>query len=164
MSETPDPGRASKALDDADAPAWHKRFAARCNNRAWDLASRDRTPAEDRELLDVAHASAWHWAQVGSELNRMRATLLLAAVHAELGMGASALALAREMHGYFAARDTDDWELAMVHAIDAHAAHAAGLLDEHRQAHQRAVAALAAIADAEDRAVVAVTFGRVPAP
>ena len=164
MSETSEPGRATKALDDADAQAWHKRFAARCNNRAWDLASRDRTPAEDRELLDLAHASAWHWAQVGTELNRMRATLLLAAVHAELGMGASALALAREMHGYFTARATDDWELAMMHTIDAHAAHAAGLVAEHRQAHQRAAAALAAIADDEDRAVVALTFGRVPAP
>jgi hypothetical protein len=164
MSETSEPGRASKTLDEADAPAWHKRFAARSNNRAWELASRDRTPAEDRELLDLAHASAWHWAQVGTELNRMRATLLLAAVHAELGMGASALALAREMHGYFAARATDDWELAMMHAIDAHAAHAAGLVAEHRQAYQRAAAALAAIADDEDRAVVALTFDRVPTP
>jgi hypothetical protein len=31
-------------------------------------------------MLDAAHASAWHWAKVGSELNRMRATLLLAEV------------------------------------------------------------------------------------
>ena len=86
MSETPDPGRATKRSTTPMRP-WHKRFAARCNNRAWDLASRERTPAEDREMLDAAHASAWHWAQVGSELNRMRATMLLADVHAELGMG-----------------------------------------------------------------------------
>jgi hypothetical protein len=164
MSETPDTSRAAKTLDDADAPAWHKRFAARRNNRAWDLSCRDRTPAEDRELLDLAHASAWHWAQVGSELNRMRATTLLAVVHAELGMGASALAFAREAHDYFVARDTDDWELAMMYAIDAYAAHAAGLVAEHRQSYQRADAALAAIADDKDREVVALTFGRVPTP
>jgi hypothetical protein len=79
-------------------------------------------------------------------------------------MGPSALALAREMRAGFAGRASDDWELAMMHAIDAHAAHAAGLSAEHGEAYRRAAAALAAIANAEDRAIVGETFRRVPAP
>jgi hypothetical protein len=94
----------------------------------------------------------------------MRATMLLAAAHAELAMGASALALAREMRAWFSARASDDWELALMHAIDAHAAHAAGLSAAHAEAHRHAAAALAAIANDEDRAIVAETLRRVPAP
>jgi hypothetical protein len=70
-----------------EATAWHRRFAAAGNNRAWDLSVQSRNPAEDHEMLNAAHASAWHWTTVGSELHRMRATMLLAEVHALLGSG-----------------------------------------------------------------------------
>ena len=73
-----------------DITTWHKRFTVETNNRAWDLAIQPRTPAQDREMLDAAHASAWHWSAIGTELNRMRATMLLAEVHAVLGHGVSA--------------------------------------------------------------------------
>ena len=149
---------------DTDADAWHRRFAASCNNRAWDLSLGARGAAEDREMLDAAHASAWHWARVGSELNRMRATMLLAEVHALLGMGASALAYAGEMRAWFLGRETADWEVAFAHAVFAHAAHAAGRSPEHHDAYAQAEAALAAIADEEDRAIVAATFRLIPPP
>ena len=148
----------------ADADASHKRFAAACNNRAWELSVRERSAADDREMLDAAHASAWHWARIGSELQRMRATMLLAEVHALLAMGTSALAYAAEMRAYFLGRETPDWEVALAHAVYAHAAHAAGRSAEHHDAYALAEAALAAIADDEDRAIVAATFRQIPAP
>ena len=147
-----------------EAAAWHKRFAMSCNNRAWDLAAAPRTAEQAREMLDAAHASAWHWGHVGTEQNRMRATMLLAEVHALAGHGASALVYAREMRSYFLGRDTPDWELAFTHAVCAHAAHAAGDTDEHRASYGMAAQALDAIADADDRAIVARTFEQVPAP
>ena len=149
---------------DGERAAWHKRFAAECNNRAWDLSTAERSPADDREMLDVAHAAAWHWGKVGTELNRMRATMLLAEVHALLGMGERALAHADEMRTYFLAHASPDWEIAFSHAIYAHAAHVAGRAAEHRDAYAQAEAALAAIADDEDRAIVAATFRHVPLP
>ena len=154
----------SEADEQDDIQRWHKRFAVDCNNRAWALSVQTRSAAEDREMLDAAHASAWHWAQIGSELNRMRAMMLVAEVHASLGMGASALALAESTRTYFLGRDTPDWEIACTHAVYAHAAHAAGRAAEHRDAHALASAALAAIADEEDRKVIAQTFDRVPRP
>ena len=54
---------------------WHRQTAILCNNRAWELAVQPRTESGDREMLDAAHTSAWHWALVGTELNRMRATM-----------------------------------------------------------------------------------------
>jgi hypothetical protein len=149
----------------SESQQWHRQIAMNCNNRAWALSVQPRTPVEDREMLDAAHASAYHWAQVGTELNRMRATMLLAEVHALLGHGRTAQAFASVMHSYFLGRgDTPDWELAFTHAICAHCAYAAGDTEAHRTAYREAVAALGAIADEEDRQVVAQTFQHVPVP
>jgi hypothetical protein len=155
-------------MPDAPAPeeltAWHRRFAAAANNRAWELSEQSRNAAEDQEMLNAAHASAWHWSRVGTELNRMRATMLLAEVHALLGLGHSALAYAEEMRAYFLGIQSPDWEVAFVHAIHAHAASAAGEREKHRASYAQAVAALDAVSSEQERAMVAVTFGHVPKP
>lgn len=146
-------------------PDWHKQVAMLCNNRAWSLSVQARSVAEDLEMLTAAHASAYHWGQVGTELHRMRATMLLAEVHALLGHGDTAYHLAVAMRRYFtASAETPDWELAFTHTIHAHCALAAGKDDVYRSAYAQAVAALAAIVDEEDRRIVFQTFAQVPAP
>ncbi len=55
-----------QTTEPADMVTWHKRFAIEANNRAWDLAIVPRTPTEDREMLDAAHSSAWHWSAIGT--------------------------------------------------------------------------------------------------
>ncbi len=154
----------STSPDDTQLEQWHRWFAAECNNRAWALTTRAHTQEDKRNLLDTAHASAFHWAAVGTELNRMRALMLLAHVHALVGHGPTALAYAREMQAYFAGRDTPDWELAFAHAILAQAAHAAGGAEKHAQAYSAARIAVEAIADPEDRKIVEETFSLVPQP
>jgi N-acetylglutamate synthase-like GNAT family acetyltransferase len=138
--------------------------AMQANNRAWELSTQDRSPAEDREMLDAGHAASWHWQRIGNELNRMRAAMLLAEVHAALRLGASALKYAEEMRAYFLAHGAPDWELAFTHLVHAHAAHAAGRYDEHRAAYAQAEAALNKIQDAEEREIVQRSFARVPRP
>lgn len=153
-----------KLPTDSDPKSWQRYFAIEANNRAWELAARARSAAEDREMLDAAHASAWHWEVAGTELHHMRAKMLLAEVHSLLGLGASALAYAREVRDYFLGRETPDWELAFTHTIHAHAAHAAGDEATHRSAYREAVDAIDAIADEEDRKIVRATFEQVPVP
>jgi len=151
--------------DDADLSAWHLYFAKMANNRAWQLSVEPRDAAGDREMLDAAHASAWHWQVVGSELHRMRSALLLAEVHAAIGHGETALWYARRVHDYFLGKaDTPDWEIAFAHLVYAHAAHAAGDLATYRKAYEEATRAVAAIADGEDRDIVLQSFRQVPAP
>jgi hypothetical protein len=147
-----------------DRMAWHRRFAAAANNRAWELSERTRSPAEDQEMLNAAYASAWHWAKVGTELNCMRATMLLAEVHALLGLGHSALAHAEGMRAYFLKAQCPDWELAFVHVVHAHAAAAAGESEKHRNSFALAVAALEGISNQEERRIVESTFRHVPRP
>jgi len=149
---------------DTDPKSWHRFFAIECNNRAWDLAARARDPHESFEMLNAAHGAAWHWAQVGTELNQQRAQMLLARVHTLLGFGPSALSLASEVRSYFVGRATPAWELAFAHAIYAHAAHVSGNPDAHRSAYQEALDAAALIAKEEDRKVFHETFVLIPTP
>lgn len=151
--------------EDTDPQTWSRYFAMETNNRAWQLAAEtSRTEAEAREMLDAAHASAYHWMQVGTELNHIRAKYLVAEVHALLGMGPSAAALAGEARGYFEYREAPDWELAYVDVIYAHAVAVAGDASTHRDAYARAERAVTAVADAEDRRIVEQTFAQVPKP
>jgi hypothetical protein len=46
----------SDAKAPEDAAAWHRRFAAAGNNRAWDLSVQSRSGEKDQEMLNAAHA------------------------------------------------------------------------------------------------------------
>ena len=147
------------------AEAWHRYFAIECNNQAWDLSVQVRDLEEDDAMLNAAHASAFHWAETGTELNQMRAGMLLAEVHALLGDGKSALAYASKMRDFFLNQDdTPDWEIAFTHVIYAHAAHGAGASEAHMNAYSEAQAALDAITDPADREIVQQTFDHVQSP
>jgi nicotinamide mononucleotide (NMN) deamidase PncC len=149
----------------ADSAAWQRYFAMQANNTAWQMCEQAQDARRIAELLDAAHASAWHWKAIGNEQNRMRATMLLAEAHALAGHGATALAYAREMRAYFLARpDTPDWEIAFAHTVHAHAAHAAGEHGEHGASYALAVGAIDAIASPKDREIVEQTFRQVPSP
>jgi len=149
----------------SDAASWHRYFAMDCNNRAWALAVQDRSAEEDVEMLNAAHASAYHWNLVGGEIHRMRAAMLLAEVHALVGLGESALDHADRMRDYFLdLEETPDWELAFVHTVHAHAAAVAGDAALHQASFEAAEQAIEDIADAEDRRIVLETFDQVPRP
>jgi hypothetical protein len=145
--------------------SWHRHFAAQANNRAWNLAEARGDAMLDHDLLNAAHAAAWHWSVVGTELHHMRATMLLAHVHALLGPGRTAWGYAESMRRAFLAwPETPDWELAFVHAIHAHAACVAGEHAAHAASWEEAQRCVEAIADPEDRAIVLKTWAQVPAP
>ena len=152
-----------KSPDDANPETWHRYFGATANNRAWELAEFGREQVDVDELLDAAHAAAWHWKVVGNELNRMRALMLLAQAHAMAGLSSSAVRHANRMRDYFLAKpSTPDWEVAFTHVVHAYAMSIAGLHDEHAASYAAADAAVASIADDDDRAIVERVFRHVP--
>lgn len=155
----------SRLPTDTDPANWHRHFAAQANNRAWDLAESRTDASGDDEMLAAAHAAAWHWGAVGTELHRMRALMLLALTHALAGHGHTAWQQAETVRAFFLSQsETPDWEQAFVHAIHALAAAASGRQEAHRESWAQARLQIEAIADEEDRAIVRKTWAQVPAP
>lgn len=143
----------------------HRYFAIECNNKAWSIAEGSDAITRGDELLDLAHASAFHWQIVGADLERMRAMMLLANVHALLGMGASAMRYAQRVRSFFLAQSAvADWELAFVHTVHARACASVGDAPAHLDSYAKAQAAISAITDPEDKAIVLITFEQVPSP
>jgi hypothetical protein len=104
-----------------------RRLASRANNRAWTLTEQSsRTPEEDREMLDTAHAAMHLWSAIGTARHIAGAQLLLGQVHALLGSARFALPYAQAAHDYFKSDTAEPFQLAISHAILAAAAHCAG--------------------------------------
>lgn len=156
MAETP---------SDDEIARLHRYFAVETNNRAWNLSERvTLTGDEALEMLTVAHAAAWHWRQVGTEVQRAMADLLIGRVHARLDDGARALPAAERAFAAITGRDAAPWELAFAHAVLADAARAAGDAARHARHHAEARAFGAALEDPEDREIFHATFDRIPEP
>jgi hypothetical protein len=149
-------------LNKKDSSEWHRSFAVNTNNRAWDLSLKNRTIEEDRVMLNTAHASAYHWSECGTELNQMRATMLLAEVHSLLGCGVSAYNYAQEMKAFFTSNETPDWEIALTHTIHAHASYVNGNMEEYAHSIVSAERAIRDITSDDDRGVVLQTFNLIP--
>ena len=70
----------------------HKEFAANCFNKTWDLIDKkDRSKEEDREMVHTAHASLYHWMQIGTPLEFARGEWQVSRVYSLLNMSQSAL-------------------------------------------------------------------------
>jgi hypothetical protein len=56
-----------RSPEDTSPESWHRFFAATASNFAWQLAELSAREVDLRELLNAAHAAAWHWQSVGDE-------------------------------------------------------------------------------------------------
>jgi hypothetical protein len=51
----------------------HKKFAVDCFNGTWDLLdNKDRSREEDFNMIHMAHASRYHWGEIGTPLEFAR--------------------------------------------------------------------------------------------
>ena len=65
----------------------NKYFGPALFNLTWDLIEKGekRTPEDELMMIHTAHASAWHWRQVGTPLNFARSQWQLSRVYSILG-------------------------------------------------------------------------------
>ena len=142
---------------------WHRRFGVECNNQAWALAAKPgRSPDEDRDMLQQAFASAWHWSKAGTALNGARADVTIAHVLSLLGHGSLALEHARRSLAYLEAHPAEDWDLAFAHAEIVYAVAVLGDGALHANHFALAKQLGAAIAEDEDRQVFESELARIP--
>jgi hypothetical protein len=64
----------------------HRRLGVDLFNKTWTLMEKEaRTPEETEEMLHCAHASSYHWMQVGTQANRARSEWQCSRVYTVLG-------------------------------------------------------------------------------
>lgn len=134
----------------------HRYFAQACNQRVWTLAEQaSRTPDENAEMIDAAHASLHHWRVVGTGLNHQRGEWLISHVYALLENGDGALRHAtRCLELTNAHKDAlEDFDIAYAYLGMARAHAIFGNRADAQSYLTRAEEAGNAIADAEDRTI-----------
>ena len=147
------------------SPETHRALGAGLYNRTWDLlAIEGRTPAQDDELVDTAHASAWHWRQVGNAANAARGHWLCSRVYAVLGRGEPALYHARRANGILegGGEGIEDWDPAAAAEAMSRALAVSGDRAGAAEWKARATAALDRIAEAEDRSPIEGDLATLP--
>jgi len=82
-------------------PEEERQLAVDLFNRAWTLMeTAERTEEQDDELINTAHASAYHWTQVGTPANRARSEWQLSRAYTVLDRAEPALHHARRCLAY----------------------------------------------------------------
>jgi hypothetical protein len=136
-------------------PATHRQLGVDLYNSTWALLQKpDRTDLETDELIHRAHASRWHWGQVGEPVNLARGEWLCSRMYALLGRGEPAVWHARRCVAIDEAAGLGDWDIASAYEAMARALLVASDRAGAAEWKAKATAALAGITEADDREVI----------
>lgn len=163
----------TNALSDAGAAttvdlgaATQRRLGVDLYNSTWGLLEKpDRTAAETDELIHRAHASRWHWARVGADVNLARGEWLCSRVYATLGRGEPAMWHARrcvEINEALGADARESWDLPAAYEAMARASFVAGDSASGALWKVKATGALEDITAADDREPIAQDLATLP--
>jgi hypothetical protein len=156
VTETPSP---------EETATWQRRLAAQANNRAWRLSEAPgRSPQEDDEMLQAAHAAMYLWTLVGTARNRAHAAQLVAHVYALLKSPEPAGHYLAQAEPFFLTQDCEPWERACAVAVKASVAAASGESEAHAINYREAERLIAALPDPEDREILDATLRVIPRP
>jgi hypothetical protein len=148
--------------DDVVDAATQRRIAVALFNRVWDLldAGDARSPEEDLEMVDAAHASRYLWRRIGGAEQAVVGEWQISRAYAAAGLGDEAVRHADLALSMLADAGADpgtelpDWIAASVHEGRARAFLAAGDGPSASASIAEAARLAARIADPEDRDLV----------
>ena len=134
----------------------HRQLGVDLFNYTWTLLEKDdRTKAEDDEMLNSTHASAYHWSRAtDAPENQARSQWQISRVNAVLGRGDAAVYHAQRCLDLCVENGIGDWDLASAYEALARAHLVAGNDAEYRRNLELGQTALAAIPDPEDREII----------
>ena len=142
-----------------------KQLAARLFNGVWTLLEKeDRSLADDELMIHMAHASCYHWGQVGTPTNAVRGEWQCARVYATVRRAEPALYHARRSLELCLENGIGDFDVAFCYEALARAHAVAGEWEQVQTWLDRAETALQDVADAEDRQLVQSDLDTVPRP
>lgn len=133
----------------------HRQLGVDLYNSTWTLLEKpDRTALETDEMIHRAHASRWHWGNVGEAVNLARGEWLCSRVYAVLGRAEPALWHARRCVEIDESNGIGDWDIASAYEAMTRAMLVAGDRAGAREWATKARTACAAIAEADDREAI----------
>jgi DNA-binding transcriptional MerR regulator len=133
-------------------PADERRIAIALFNHVWTLMeTTDRTPEQTDEMIHAAHASRYHWGNVGDASNRARGEWQVSRVYAVLGRGEPALWHATRCLAICDENGIGDWDLGFAYEALARASRVSGDLAGRDRYLAEARTAATQIKEDEDR-------------
>ena len=95
---------------------WHTKQAKQCFNGTWDLIDKqDKTEQDIFNMIHKAHASRYHWGEVGEPVNLARGEWQISRVYAIAKLGESALFHAKEYLRYCQEHDLAIFDFAFAY-------------------------------------------------
>ena len=141
----------------------HRQLGVDIFNYVWTLLDKDeRTPAEDDSMLNAAHASRYHWEQVGTAVNLVRGDWQIARVYTVLNRAEPALYHAGRCLDICQENDIGDFDLAFAYEALARAWSLTDNVGNRQRNLSLALKACEAIADDEDRQYVLNDLKTIP--
>ena len=147
----------------ADDREQHLHLAKALFNDVWKLMEKEgRSPLEDARMIHEAHASAYHWLEVGKPENFARSHWQCSRVYCVLGRGEPALYHARLVLEICRDNGIGDWDLGFAYEALARAYSVAGDRDEARRWLEQARQAAAEVAEDDDRELLLADLETIP--
>ena len=132
-------------------------------NHTWTLLEKpDRTPEQDDEMIHCAHASRYHWGEIGEPVNLARGEWQCSRVYAVLGRAEPALWHARRCVAIYEADGIAGWDIASGYEAMARAYLTAGDLAEVAAWKAKARPRSTSIDDPDDREVIEGDLATLP--
>ena len=112
----------------------HRKFAVDLFNLVWDLLDRgERTKEEDDRMLHAAHASRFHWGEIGTPLEFERGEWQISRVYAVLNRPQAAIYHAQRCLDICTANQIGDFDIAFAYEALARAYAIAGESEKSRE-------------------------------
>ena len=106
---------------------WHKRAAVTLFNLVWSLLDKkERTKQEDDKMVHAAHASRFHWGEIGTSVEFERGEWQISRVYSVLKRSQSALYHAETCLGICKENNIGDFDIAFAYEAMARAHAVAG--------------------------------------
>ena len=143
----------------------HKKFAVDLFNLVWDLLDKgERTKEEDDRMLHAAHASRFHWGEIGTPLEFERGEWQISRVYAVLNRPQAAIYHAQRCLDICTANQVGDFDIAFAYEALARAYAEAGDSEKSREYIRLAEQAGEQIEDEGNREYFLSELGTVSEP
>jgi hypothetical protein len=123
-----------KTNDSSQPKELHKKFAVDLFNLTWNLLDKkDRTIEENDKMVHAAHASRYHWGEIGTPLEFERGEWQISRVYSVLKRSEPALYHAKRCHEICQKNNIGDFDIAFAYEALARAYAVAGMKDQCRE-------------------------------